>query len=201
MLLVITGPSGTGKTTLIRRLLRRCRDLTFSVSHTTRSPRPGEVEGKDYYFVSEAEFLRLLKKKTFVEWAVVHGYYYGTSKEEFKKSQKQDLVMDIDVQGARQVKKLTAENGYQAVFVFILPPNRKVLEERLLQRGDLSPEDLRRRVKRAREEIKSWNNFEYLIVNHNLEEALAELKAIVVAERCRSDNKRKKVQPIIKSFR
>lgn len=201
MLLVITGPSGTGKTTLIRRLLRRCRDLEFSVSHTTRPPRPGEVEGRDYYFVSEAEFLRLLKKKSFVEWAVVHGYYYGTSKEEFKKSQKQDLVMDIDVQGARQVKKLTAENGYQAVFVFILPPNRKVLEERLLQRGDLSPEDLRRRVKRAREEIKSWNNFEYLIVNHNLEEALAELKAIVVAERCRSDNKRKKVQPIIKSFR
>ncbi|MGQ9470515.1 MAG: guanylate kinase [Candidatus Aminicenantales bacterium] len=201
MLLVITGPSGTGKTTLIRRLLRRCRDLAFSVSHTTRPPRPGEVEGKDYYFVSEAEFLRLLKKKTFVEWAVVHGYYYGTSKEEFKKSQKQDLVMDIDVQGARQVKKLTAENGSQAVFVFILPPNRKVLEERLLQRGDLSPQDLRRRVKRAREEIKSWNNFEYLIVNHNLEEALAELKAIVVAERCRSDNKRKKLQPIINSFR
>lgn len=201
MLLVITGPSGTGKTTLIRRLLRRCRDLAFSVSHTTRPPRPGEVEGKDYYFVSEAEFLRLLKKKTFVEWAVVHGYYYGTSKEEFKKSQKQDLVMDIDVQGARQVKKLTAENGSQAVFVFILPPNRKVLEERLLQRGDLSPQDLRRRVKRAREEIKSWYNFEYLIVNHNLEEALAELKAIVVAERCRSDNKRKKVQPIINSFR
>lgn len=174
--------------------------MAFSVSHTTRPPRPGEVEGKDYYFVSEAEFLRLLKKKSFVEWAVVHGYYYGTSKEEFKKSQKQDLVMDIDVQGAKQVKKLTAENGYQAVFVFILPPNRKVLEERLLQRGDLSPEDLRRRVKRAREEIKSWNNFEYLIINHNLEEALAELKAIVVAERCRSDNKRKKVQPIIKSF-
>ncbi len=198
MLLVITGPSGAGKTTLIRAFLERHPEMKFSVSHTTRPPRPGEVDGLDYHFVSEAEFSRLIKKKAFVEWAIVHGYYYGTSKKEFKKSQSVDLVLDIDVQGARQVKELALK---EAVFIFILPPNRESLEKRLLARGDLAAEERQRRLQRAKQEIKNYHLFDYVIINEKVDQALEEIEAIVKAENRRQLRMRKKILAVLASFK
>lgn len=205
MLLVITGPSGAGKSTLIQRLLRKHPQMQFSVSHTTRPPRPGEREGKDYYFVSEAVFSRLLKRGAFVEWAVVHGYRYGTSKAEFKKGRHKDLVLDIDVQGAAQIKKILRETHGEkgplpAVFVFILPPDQSALENRLLKRGDLSAPDLRQRLARAREEISGCQTFDYVVINRNIKDAVKELEAIIQAEHCRPGPRQREVQAVLDSF-
>ncbi len=205
MLFVVTGPSGAGKSTLIHQLLRNHPQMQFSVSHTTRPPRPGEIEGKDYYFVSEAAFSRLLKRGAFVEWAVVHGYRYGTSKAEFKKGRLNDLVLDVDIQGAAQIKRIVRDDhgqksNFQAVFVFILPPDRFALENRLLKRGDLSAPDLRQRLARAREEISGCQAFDYVVINRNIEDAVKELEAIIQAEHCRPGQKQREVQAILNSF-
>lgn len=198
MLLVVTGPSGAGKTTLIRALLERHPEMKFSVSHTTRPPRPGEVDGVDYYFVSEAEFSRLLKKKAFVEWAVVHGYRYGTSKAEFKKSRSTDLVLDIDVQGARQIKEIADQ---EAVFIFVLPPDRESLEKRLVARGDLSAEERQRRLRRASQEIKSYRLFDYVVINRKVDQAREEMEAIVRAEHQRKSRMKKQILAVLTSFK
>lgn len=198
MLLVVTGPSGAGKTTLIRALLERHPEMKFSVSHTTRPQRPGEVDGVDYYFVSEAEFSRLLKKKAFVEWAIVHGYRYGTSKAEFKKSRFADLVLDIDVQGARQIKK---RDDQEAIFIFVLPPDLESLEKRLLARGDLSAEERQRRLRRASQEIKSYYLFDYVVINEKVDQAREEMEAIVKAERQRRSRMKKQVLAVLTSFK
>jgi len=198
MLLVVTGPSGAGKTTLIHRLLEKHPEIKFSVSHTTRPPRPGEIDGVDYYFVSEKEFSRLLKKGTFVEWAVVHGHLYGTSRAEFRKSRGNDLVLDIDVQGARQIKRVTGE---EAVFIFVLPPDRDSLVKRLGSRGDLSAEELERRLKRASQEIKSYYLFDYVVINRELNQAVEAMEAIVRAERQRRLRLKKEIQAILASFK
>lgn len=201
MLIVITGPSGSGKTTLIRRLLARHPEIKFSVSHTTRPPRPGEVNGVDYYFVSDEEFSRLLKKGKFIEWAVVHGYRYGTSKEEFRKSRSSDLVLDIDVQGARQIKNLRHPGSDQAVFIFILPPSQATLKKRLLARGDLTESELERRLKKASQEIRHYRLFDYLIVNDDLDQALEEIEAIIRAERQRQTRMERSVREILNTFK
>lgn len=201
MLIVITGPSGSGKTTLIRHLLSRHPEIKFSVSHTTRPPRPGEVDGVDYYFVSEEEFSRLLKKGKFIEWAIVHGYRYGTSKEEFRKSLASDLVLDIDVQGARQIRNLNRPGLDQAVFIFILPPSREILIKRLRARGDLMESELERRLKKASQEIRNYRLFDYLIINDDLNQAIEEMEAIIRAERQRQVRMKDKIREILNTFK
>ncbi len=183
-LFVISAPSGAGKTTLCTRLLDELSGLEFSISHTTRSPRPNEVHGKDYFFVSEDEFQRLVKEDAFLEWARVHGNFYGTSKEQVisKLSKGIDVILDIDVQGARQVK----ERFPGAITIFILPPSWEVLEERLKSRGSEDKEKLRIRLQNALKELEEVTSYEYVVINDKLDVALQELKSIIVATRLKS---------------
>jgi len=182
-LLVVSAPSGAGKTTLCRLLLERF-PFRFSVSHTTRPPRPGEVHGRDYYFVSREEFREMIREGAFLEWAEVHGNLYGTSFSEVERalSGEEDLLLDIDVQGASQVR---GRLGARAVFVFILPPSLEELERRLRRRGTEDEETLRRRLARAREEIRFAPWFDYVVINDEVERAFEDLAAIIRAERCR----------------
>ncbi len=181
--MVVSAPSGAGKTTLCRLLIERL-SFRFSVSHTTRPPRPGEVHGRDYYFVSRPEFESLVQEGAFLEWAEVHGHLYGTSVAEVERalSGEEDLLLDIDVQGASQVRR---KLGAQAVFVFILPPSLEELERRLRSRGTEDEETLARRLARAREEIRFAPWFDYVVVNDEVERAFEDLAAIIRAERCR----------------
>ena len=173
--LVLCAPSGAGKTTLAKRLLEAFPAFAFSVSCTTRAPRPGEVDGKDYLFLSKEEFQSLRQKGHFAEWAEVHGNCYGTPLQATLDTLAagRDLLFDIDVQGAAQLKKTLP----QASFIFILPPSRAVLEERLRGRGSESEESLAKRMANARAEIAEARWFDALIVNDCLEEAFADLMA------------------------
>lgn len=179
--LVLCAPSGAGKTTLAKRLLGEFPDFAFSVSCTTRAPRPGEVEGKDYSFLSPETFIRLRDQGYFAEWAEVHGNFYGTPLRQAQETlaSGRDLLFDIDVQGAAQIRKTLP----LAFFIFILPPSRAVLEERLRGRGSESEATIARRMANAREEIGASIQFDALIVNDSLEEAYADLCAAYRAAR------------------
>lgn len=183
-LFVVSAPSGAGKTTLCRKLLTSLTKIAFSVSHTTRPPRPGEEQGKDYYFISMKEFQEMLSRGEFLESNLVHENYYGTSKQEvlYRLKRGEDVVLDIDVQGAIQIKALFSD----AVMIFILPPSWEALVERLLKRGSEVPEDLKIRLKNAKEEINHLHEYDYIVVNDNLEKALEELKSIVIARRSKA---------------
>lgn len=197
MIFVITGPSGCGKSTLARRVLEEVEDLEFSVSYTTRNRRESEGEGKDYYFVSKEEFEEMIKEDKLVEWALVHSHYYGTSKREIeKKGANKDLILDIDVQGARQVK----EKFKKAVFIFILPPLHEELKARLKKRGDESSESITRRLETAKKEIRYYPEFHYIVINDKVEKAVRELGAIILSTRCRLDSRKKEIVPILRSF-
>jgi guanylate kinase len=158
--------------------------ITFSVSYTTRAPRPGEVDGKDYFFVEEAEFRRMADAGEFAEWAEVHGNLYGTSKGKLNETLEggTDILLDIDVQGARQLREAYPDG----VFVFVLPPSREVLSERLRGRMSDTPEVIAGRLRKAAEEIRDYVHYNYVIVNDVFEQALRELEAIVVASRLSS---------------
>ncbi len=198
MIYVISGPSGCGKSTLIRELLSRLPGIQFSVSHTTRPKRAGEVEGRDYYFVTREEFQRMVESQSFLEWAEVHGHLYGTSRDEIsKKSRLGDLVLDIDVQGAGQLRKKLP----QARFVFVVPPSYPELEKRLRQRKTDSPETIVLRLKNARREIEEASNFDYLVINGELTQAVEELKSIVLAHRCLFEQRQKEFKEILWSFK
>jgi guanylate kinase len=182
-IIVISAPSGSGKSTLVRRLLAAVPSLKFSVSHTTRPRRRGERHGRDYFFVTRPRFERLVAAGEFVEWAEVFGHLYGSSWRELRKAQEagQDVLLDIDVQGHRQVKRRLPE----AVSVFLLPPSYRELERRLRNRHADSPEVIERRLKGARREIARWREYDYLIVNDRLPKAAAALTAVVEAARRR----------------
>lgn len=198
MIYVISGPSGCGKSTLIRNLLGRLPGLQFSVSHTTRPKRNGEVEGQDYYFVIREEFERMKKADAFLEWAEVHGHLYGTSQDEVsRKSRQGDLILDIDVQGARQVRKKLEG----ASFVFVVPPSYPELEKRLKQRKADRPETIALRLSNARREILESNLFDYLVINGDLSQALDELKAIILSHRCLLKERQKEFREVLKSFK
>lgn len=184
LLLVLSAPSGCGKTTIVGRVMRELPGLEFSVSHTTRPPRPGEVDGVQYHFVTPAEFAALRDQTPcgFLEWAEVHGNWYGTSVAEVDKRRRdgKDVLLDIDVQGAAQVR-LRAN----PVTVFIAPPSLAVLEQRLRGRGTESEHTIAKRLENARAEMAAADGYQYLIVNDRLEEAVESLRSIVIAERCR----------------
>jgi guanylate kinase len=182
LLLIISSPSGAGKTTLTTRLLAAVPGLTFSVSHTTRKPRANETDGKQYHFVSREQFVALVDAGAFLEWAEVHGNLYGTSKAEIaRRSQERGIVFDIDHQGARQIKSEAPD----AVAVFILPPSMSVLEQRLRGRASEDEETVQRRFAVARGEIAHYGLFDYVLVNDDLEEATRKLVSIFLAEECR----------------
>ncbi len=183
-LFVISASSGTGKTTLAKELLKKDRNLVQSVSYTTRKPRPNEQQGIDYYFVSKKEFKAIKKKNGFLEWANVFGRYYGTPKKEVELhlKRKRDVLLLIDVQGAKTVKKTKPD----AVFIFIAPPSKEELKRRLIRRGTESPKEIDRRYKVATRELKELNELklcDYRIVNREIPVAREVLEAIVRAER------------------
>lgn len=185
LLLIISSPSGAGKTTLTRDLLDRFPDLTFSVSHTTRAPRANERDGEDYHFISKERFQQLVDANRFAEWAHVHGNYYGTSLDEIdraKREGKAGILFDIDYQGARQIK--AARPG--AIGVFVLPPSMEELKLRLRNRASDDEETIDRRYRNARQEIEHFGLFDYIIVNDDLEHAKTRLRSIVYAERSRA---------------
>ena len=183
LIFVISSPSGGGKTTLLRKVMEQVSGLRFSVSYTTRSPRCGEEDGKDYHFVSPTVFRRMVERGEFLEWAEVLGNHYGTALHNLDKLQVEntDLLLDVDTQGAKHVM----ERMNQAVLIFVLPPSPQVLRERLLRRGLDSPETIEFRLASAMREIREAHWYRYTIVNDQMEEAVEELKAIILAERCR----------------
>ncbi len=184
ILLVISAPSGCGKTTILKQLMEKISGLEFSVSHTTRQPRVGEVNGVDYHFVSQEEFLALRDQQPsgFLEWAEVHGNFYGTARQEVGAllNAGKDVVLDIDIQGAEQVR-----NNADPVTVFISPPTLAELERRLRGRGTENAESLSVRLANAEKEMAAAKNYRYLIVNDELEQAVRDLQAIISAERRR----------------
>ena len=183
-LFVVSAPSGAGKTTLCKQIIRIVDNIKPSVSFTTRPPRAGEVPNEDYCFVSEAEFRTMIDRGDFVEWALVHGNLYGTSSRQLEEliSAGYDVLLDIDTQGARQIKKFFT-NG---VYIFILPPSMDELKHRLEGRMSNSVEDMNRRLERAVDEIKEYYIYDYVIVNDIIENSLKKLEAIIIAERLRS---------------
>ncbi|MGB7295684.1 MAG: guanylate kinase [Candidatus Aminicenantales bacterium] len=197
MIYVISGPSGCGKSTLIRRVLAEVEDVRFSVSHTTRKKRDAEVEGGDYYFVSRDSFRRMIQKDRFVEWALVHAEYYGTSGKELARGRGKDIVLDIDVQGARQIRRKVPS----AVFIFVLPPSYGELRKRIKGRGLDRAEAVRKRMATAKNEIKAYSSFDYILVNDDLDRTAAELGAILRCRRALLSVRERAIQPILKSFR
>jgi guanylate kinase len=182
LLIVLSSPSGAGKTTISRMLLDADNEIAMSVSATTRPMRPGEHEGKDYHFVGDDEFDRIIEDNEFVEWANVFGYRYGTPKQPVKDALREgrDILFDIDWQGARQ---LEPDFEGQLVTIFLLPPSMAELEERLRARGTDSEDVIADRMQRASDEISHWAEYEYVLVNDEMDDCLARVRAIIAAER------------------
>lgn len=183
LIVVISAPSGAGKTTLCKRLLQNSPSFTCSVSFTTRHPRKNEIEGVDYYFVSPTEFQKMIEDRKFVEWAKVHEQFYGTSANLLNKAieAEKDVVLEVDVKGGTQIKK----NYPQAVLIFLLPPSWQELEKRLKSRRTEDYERVKERITQAKKEIEYAPYYDYLIINNDINRALDDLTAIIRAERCR----------------
>jgi guanylate kinase len=180
VLYVISGPSGVGKTSIIDGVMKRVNNVVFSVSCTTRPKRPNEVEGRDYFFLDEETFMRMVERDEFLEWAVVHGYYYGTPRKFVEEQLRKNInvILDIDVQGAMTVMKKFKD----AVFIFVAPPSFDELKKRLLKRGTEQREDMIKRLEDAKKELEQIPKFQYLIVNVDLQESIDQLTSIIVAE-------------------
>ncbi|WP_136810040.1 guanylate kinase [Desulfosediminicola flagellatus] len=188
ILFVISAPSGTGKTTLLKKVMNRIPGLNFSVSHTTRKPRKGEQHAREYYFVETAEFERMIEQNQFIEWARVHDNYYGTSTKAVSEQldEGRDIVLDIDVQGAAIIRD---SDQLKAVQIFIAPPGIDELEKRLRGRNTEDEETLQLRLSNASKEMQSADLYEYLIVNDALDEAAETLASIIIAERSKRRRK------------
>jgi len=183
-LFIISAPSGSGKTTLCTRLVELVDSLYRSISMTTRAPRPGEKDGIDYIFIEKPEFLKRQKRKEFLEWAKVFGEYYGTPKKHILHMLRRgsDVLLSIDVQGAMKIRRLKLG----AVYIFILPPSLGMLKDRLINRSTDSKAAIRQRLNIAKKEIACSRKYDYIIVNKRLESALDNLRAIIIAERCKT---------------
>jgi guanylate kinase len=194
MIFIVSAPSGAGKTTLVRKLLESVPDLTLSVSCTTREPRQGEVNGRDYHFVSPSRFLAMRRRDAFAEWAEVHGSLYGTPRRPLERAVRRgcDVLLDIDVQGASQLRRC-----YEgAVSIFVLPPSWKELRKRLTQRGTDPREEIRIRLENARRELRELLKYDYFILNRDIRESLQSLAAIVRAERLKVLRVKKWMRPL-----
>jgi guanylate kinase len=215
---IISAPSGSGKSTLVNEVLKIVPGLEFSISYTTRQPRGSEKNAREYFFVPREEFEKMIRDDEFLEHAEVFGNYYGTARRFLREAQQtgQDLLLDIDVQGAAQIKGKLPD----AVSIFVLPPDRNRLEERLRKRGQDAEDVIQRRLATAAREIENYSKYDYILVNDRLEESIEALKSILLAERrkrsgvqrsaddsdmtraerCRLRNARERVQPILASF-
>lgn len=184
-LFVISAPSGAGKTTLLKQVMNTLPGLVFSISHTTREPRQGEQDGVDYHFISKGQFLNMIERELFLEYAEVHDNFYGTSKDAIGMQLEDglDVILDIDVQGAAILRK---KGQPEATHIFISPPNLNELERRLRGRGTESEEIIKLRLKNAETEIKAAGEYEYLIINDKVDEAAHLLASIILAERARA---------------
>lgn len=199
MLFVVSSPSGGGKGTLIRRVLQTVPNLGYSISFTTRTPRASEVHGREYFFIDRETFERMVNEDAFLEWAVVHGKLYGTSKRQVAEDTAAgtDIVVEVDVQGAASIRHLMPE----AVSVFILPPSYEILKQRLIARGTDSPEELALRLKNAPDELRQFSFFDYVIINDDIERAAHQLAAIIYGERARCRRQEEVVKEVIQNFK
>lgn len=199
LLLVVSAPSATGKTTVVEQLVQVLPGLRMSRSYTSRPARPGEEDGLDYNFISRDAFEQMIAADAFLEWADVFGNYYGTGKDETvaRLSAGEDLVLVIDVQGARQVRERVPET----VAVFMLPPSFEILEQRLRKRSKDPEPEMLRRLETARREVSAVASYDYVVVNDLLERCVGELAGIVVAERAKLARRRAAIAPIIETFR
>ncbi len=197
-LIVMSAPSGCGKTSLAKRALREMSDLTFSVSHTTRQPREGEREGVDYFFVLKNDFQKMVEQDDFLEHAHVYGNDYGTSRDfvDAKLAAGYDILLDLDVQGAAQVK----ERYPAAILLFVLPPSLEALQRRLRNRGLDDPGVIAERLKIARKVIEYYTNYQFVIINKEIEESLLELKSIVQVAGYRMERRKELAEEILKTF-
>lgn len=185
VLVVVSGPSGVGKSTLCKNIVTGLPNTTLSVSYTTRSPRPGEREGVEYCFVDDATFQQFIREDAFVEWAEVYGRQYGTPKQPLLEALHKgiDVLLDIDAQGAKQIMERFAG----AVYVFVAPPSLDVLRNRLLRRASDSPEEIERRLRKASDEIANFRAYHYFVRNEELLQATKELESIILAERVKTN--------------
>jgi guanylate kinase len=193
---VITAPSGTGKTTIIKNIARKnVGDVGYSISHTTRKPREGEVNGLHYYFVHKADFEKMIEAHEFIEWALVYNQLYGTSILSVNKelSSGKDLLMDLDIQGAKEIKRRFPES----ISIFILPPSMEILQERLKRRSMDDKINTDIRLKKAVEEIRKCRDFDFIIVNDDLNKAVREIESIIIAQRA---NKKRRFPIVRKIF-
>jgi guanylate kinase len=199
LLFIVSAPSGTGKTTLVERLVQRIPNLCLSRSYTSRAARPGEQDGVDYNFISRDRFEEMARAGQFLEWADVFGNYYGTCKADTERclAGGTDIVLVIDVQGARQVRG----SGIESIGIFVLPPSAQILEQRLRGRSKDSEAAIQKRLEAACREVGGFASYEYVVVNDELDAAVERLRAIVLAERARVKNMRKTAESIIETFR
>ncbi|MEP7271811.1 MAG: guanylate kinase [Acidobacteriota bacterium] len=197
-LIIVSAPSGAGKTTLVERMLKRVSGVRSSISMTARPPRPGEEDGHHYHFVSPADFQAMIARGEFLEWAEVHGNLYGTSRRIVDEHREAgfDVVLTIDVQGARTARVLFPDS----ISVFILPPSREVLEARLRSRGENHDDDLCLRLQNASHETAEYKHFDYIIINDELESATEELVAIILARRCARERRAPLAEAILTEF-
>ena len=198
-LFVVSSPSGGGKGTIIRHVLAVVENLSYSVSYTTRAPRLGELDGREYFFVSRDIFDEMIAAGEFLEWACVHGNFYGTSKKQIleQTGAGADMILEVDVQGAASVRQLLMDS----VSVFILPPSYEVLRQRLIARGTDSPAELELRLRNAPEELKQYSAFDYVIINDLIDRAAAQLASIIYAERARCMRREPLVREVINRFK
>jgi len=198
-LFVVSSPSGGGKGTLIRHVLDVVENLSYSVSYTTRAPRQGEVDGREYFFVTRETFDEMLAAGEFLESACVHGNFYGTSKKQIleQTASGADIILEVDVQGAASVRKLLMDS----VSIFILPPSYEVLRQRLIRRGTDSPQELEVRLRNAPDELKQYAAFDYVIINDEIDRAAAQLASIIYAERARCMRQEPLVREVITEFK
>lgn len=186
LLIVVSGPSGTGKGTICKKIIEEVDNIELSVSMTSRKPRINEIDGKDYYFVSKEEFEKNIKNNQFLEYAIVHSNeYYGTPKAKIEESLNKgiSIILEIDIQGALKVK----EANKDAIFIFIMPPSMKILKERLENRRTETKEKIMERFKTAYKELNEYKKYNYVVVNDKLDEAIEKVKSIILSEKCRVD--------------